>query len=79
MRRPVVYMLVVALLSGALTGAVALVLGQRQQAESDRRWCALLVTLDGAYGTPPGPTTEVGRKVAEEVHRLRTGFGCRAG
>lgn len=46
--------------------------------ESDRRWCALLTTLDEAYGTPPGPSTDLGRKVAAEIHRLREGFGCPA-
>lgn len=78
MRRPVVYLLVVALLSGALTGTVALVLGERRQAESDRRWCALLTDLDQAYSAPPGPSTELGVRVAGEIHRLREGFGCPA-
>jgi hypothetical protein len=50
-----------------------------ERAESDRRWCALLVDLDDAYKAPPGPTTEVGRKVAAEIHRLRQSFGCPAG
>lgn len=44
--------------------------------DSDRRWCALLTDLDDAYQGPPKPTTELGRKVAEEIHRLRVGFGC---
>lgn len=47
-----------------------------ERADSDRRWCALLSDLDDAYQAPPGPTTEVGRKVAAEIHRLRVGFGC---
>jgi hypothetical protein len=47
-----------------------------ERAESDRRWCALLNELDGAYSAPPGPTTETGRKVAIEVHQLRADFGC---
>lgn len=44
--------------------------------ESDRRWCALLTDLDDAYQGPPRPTTELGRKVAQEIHRLRVGFSC---
>ncbi|HEX2551619.1 MAG TPA: hypothetical protein VHK64_08500 [Nocardioidaceae bacterium] len=47
-----------------------------ERADSDRRWCALLSDLDEAYNTPPGPTTELGRKVASEIHRLRVGFRC---
>lgn len=46
--------------------------------ESDRRWCALLTDLDDAYQGPPKPTTALGLKVAEEIHRLRIGFGCPA-
>ena len=49
-----------------------------ERVDSDRRWCALLVDLDNAYRTSPGPTTEIGRKVAAEIHRLRVGFGCPA-
>lgn len=49
---------------------------QAERAESDRRWCALLTELDGAYSAPPGPTTETGQKVAVEVRQLRTDFGC---
>ena len=44
--------------------------------ESDRRWCALLSELDDAYAGPPQPTTELGRRVAAEIKRLRYSFGC---
>lgn len=50
-----------------------------ERVESDRRWCALLVDLDDAYRTVPGPSTEVGRKVAAEIHNLRLSFGCPPG
>lgn len=80
-------MLVAVLLSSLATGTVALILGAKQrqeserrdriaQQESDQRWCALLGDLDDAYQGPPRPTTALGRKVAEEIHRLRVGFGC---
>lgn len=49
---------------------------QVAQQDSDRRWCALLGDLDAAYQTSPGPTTELGKKVAAEIHKLRVGFGC---
>jgi hypothetical protein len=50
-----------------------------ERVESDRRWCALLVDLDNAYHSSPGPSTEIGRKVATEIHQLRQSFGCPAG
>ena len=71
-------MLVAVLLSSLATAVAALAVTQHQRAESDRRWCALLGELDAAYQGPPRPTTGLGRKVAEEIHRLRVGFGCPA-
>lgn len=69
-------MLLAILLSSLATAVGALAASRHEQAENDRRWCSLLVDLDAAYQTPPGPTTELGRKVASEIHRLRVGFGC---
>lgn len=43
--------------------------------ESNRRWCALLVTMDDAYESSP-PSSEIGRTMAYQVSRLRTEFGC---
>jgi hypothetical protein len=51
---------------------------EAERRDSDRRWCALLSDLDRAYQTSPSPTTETGRKVAAEIHKLRVGFGCPA-
>lgn len=53
-------------------------LGQQERAEreSDRRWCRLLTTLDEAYqGTPP--QSELGRRLADDIHSLRAELGCR--
>jgi hypothetical protein len=51
--------------------------GQREVAEreSDRRWCELLNTLDQAYSTVP-PSTELGRRVADAIRKLRTDLDC---
>ena len=43
--------------------------------ESNRRWCALLETMDDAYQDSP-PVTETGRTLAYQISRLRTEFGC---
>jgi hypothetical protein len=71
-------MLVAVLASSLVTAVAAFAVTQHERVESDRRWCSLLGELDAAYSAPPGPATELGRRVAEEIHRLRVGFGCSA-
>lgn len=46
-----------------------------EAAESDRRWCGMLGSLDRAYKANP-PTTSTGQEIAAETARLRTQFGC---
>lgn len=48
----------------------------RVDTQSDRDWCRLLATLDQPS---PEPTTERGRKVIDEVHKLREKKGCLSG
>lgn len=43
------------------------------QQQADRRWCALLATLD--TNDPPA-TTERGRVVQQQLHQLRMDLGC---
>lgn len=43
--------------------------------ESSQKWCAVVVTLDDAYRQLP-PTTATGRRLAEEIAKLRKDFGC---
>jgi hypothetical protein len=45
--------------------------------ESNRRWCSLLGELDAAYQMPPGPSSDLGRRIANEIRRLLGEFGCR--
>lgn len=43
------------------------------QAQSDRRWCDLMDSLD----QPSVPaTSERGRRVQQQIHRLRLELGC---
>jgi hypothetical protein len=37
--------------------------------------CGLLVVLDDAYKQLP-PTTQLGRNIADEIHRYRVKLGC---
>ncbi|MBT2213452.1 hypothetical protein [Actinomadura sp. NEAU-AAG7] len=41
--------------------------------EADRRWCALLESLDAPW-TPA--TTERGKEIQRQVHTLRRDLGC---
>src|SRR5215213_8187486 len=45
----------------------------------DRRsngfWCGIVVLFDDTYKKTP-PPTEIGRKLAKEFGRIRTGYNC---
>ncbi|WP_018658448.1 hypothetical protein [Actinomadura flavalba] len=57
-----------------LLGVWVVVYTAHAQREADRRWCRTLAALD----SPDAPaTTPRGRRVQEEMQRLRTDFGCR--
>lgn len=47
----------------------------KAERENDRRWCEMLVTLDDAYGSTP-PQSELGRRLAADIHKLRIDLGC---
>lgn len=70
------YAIMVAFVACLIAAGASVLYADHIQRQDDRRWCALLTDLDAAYSTPPGPTTDVGRKVAAEIHQLRVGFGC---
>lgn len=61
------------LVAAVLAAGSSWVYTAHQQHESDRRWCALMATLDDP-GTPPG--TARGRKIQQQVHELRRSLGC---
>lgn len=43
--------------------------------DSEQKWCAFVVTLDDAWSAVP-PTSPLGQRVAEKLHKLRTDFDC---
>ena len=61
--------------SMALTAGVAVWQARQAVHETEQRWCGLVSTLDDTYRTTP-PQTEAGRRVAEQIARLRAEFGC---
>lgn len=42
---------------------------------SERQFCGLLITLDGAYQTQH-PTTPLGRTIAAQIHAVREAYHC---
>ncbi len=77
-----VYVLMVGLAMVVLSPILAIVastkISERSLAESNRKWCSLVITLDDAYKETP-PTTAAGKNVAESLHRLRGELGCPGG
>jgi hypothetical protein len=60
----------------AALGAVGVAL--HTQAESERKWCSVVGTLDDSYRRQP-PTTPTGMSVAKSIHDLRRELHCPAG
>jgi hypothetical protein len=70
-----VYALIVAYICTVAMGIVAVQWANRIDQESNHQWCELIVPLDTAYQSAV-PATELGRKVAAAVARLRDSFDC---
>jgi hypothetical protein len=74
-RQPVWYSLFAVVTSCLLVGLFAVVYARHESHEANRKWCKLVVTLDDAYRRTP-PSTESGKRVAAEIHNLRSEFQC---
>lgn len=75
--RRVIVALIVVFLSVVAVGAGSMLYADYVNRESNQRWCGLVVTLDDAYRqSPQQPTTPIGKRIAEEMRKLRDGFGC---
>lgn len=68
--------LMMVLIAAVLISSAGVVYTNRVQREADKRWCALLITLDDPQ-VPP--TTERGRRVQIQIHQLRHRLGCGGG
>lgn len=73
--QPVWHTLVAIVVSVLVTAGAALYIADRSARRSEQRWCGLIATLDDAYSVSP-PTTEIGRKLAQDIGELRQRFGC---
>lgn len=67
--------LVVTLLFTILAAAASMAYAARTAAESERKWCGVVGTLDDAYKQTP-PQTPAGQKIARDIAQLRLDFGC---
>lgn len=63
------------LASSLATGAAALVVALHVNAESDRKWCSVVSTLDAAWSETP-PTSAAGKNLARDIHELRDRLDC---
>lgn len=73
--RPTVYWWIALLLSSLTTGVIAIVVARNGNAESQRKWCSVVDTLDDAYHETP-PTTPAGKHLADSIAQLRREIGC---
>lgn len=73
--RSVLYALMAVFVAVLGMGASSVWYSNHVAEQNNRRWCALLANLDDAYRQNP-PTSPIGRKIAEDMHNLRVGFGC---
>lgn len=75
MNRPSWYVLVAILASSLATGALALVIALKANAESDRKLCGIVTAQDDAYSQTT-PATETGRRLAQALDKLRRDLHC---
>jgi hypothetical protein len=74
-RRRVGYFWIAILASSLTTGTAAVAISLRAQAESSRKFCAIVVAQDDAWSETT-PQTPTGRRVAEAIRRLRGDLEC---
>jgi hypothetical protein len=53
----------------------SVVISLRVNAESDRKWCSVVITLDDAWRQSP-PTTAAGKTMAANMSELRRELHC---
>ena len=73
--RPSWYVWLAMLASSLVTSTAALGVAIYVNAQSERKWCSVVTTLDDAYRETP-PTTVPGRNLAASIADLRGELGC---
>lgn len=75
--RPGWYAWAALLLSTLALSIGAVVISVWVNAQSDRKWCSVVATLDDAWAESP-PTTPAGRNLAHDFAQLRRELNCPA-
>lgn len=73
--KKVLYLAILALVVAVLVGVNSIVYANSVERQSNRNWCSLVTNLDDAYRQQP-PTSDLGRKIAADMHNLRVRLGC---
>jgi hypothetical protein len=74
-RQPLWYSLLAIMVTAFVLAGTGFWYTNHVQRQGDQRWCDLLVTMDDAYSAGT-PTTEIGRKIAALMRKLRADFDC---
>jgi hypothetical protein len=75
--RPGWYWWAAMLASSLLCALGAVLIALHVNAESDRKWCSVVETIDRSYREQP-PTTPTGKKLAADMASLRRQLHCAA-
>lgn len=67
----------VALVGVGIAIAFTLWYTAHQDAQNDRRWCKLMVSLDQRYQALPSPVTPEAAQFRDNVHELTKDLGCK--
>lgn len=69
------YYVAAACVSSLAVGVASIQYANYVDEKSNKQWCQVVLTLDDAYRQSP-PQTEAGRKIAQEMARMRRDFDC---
>lgn len=67
--------LAVSFVCAFLAAGLSMAYANRVARESERKWCNIVSTMDDSYAQTP-PQTPAGRRIAADIAKLRTEFGC---
>ena len=70
------YLLLVIYTSMMAMALGSIVYANHVATRSAQQWCSVINTIDDAYRAQP-PTTPTGKKIAAEMHELRTNLRCK--
>jgi len=62
-------------LTAVLGPGIAIGISRHNQRQSEKAWCAVVTVMDDAYRVTP-PASEVGRKIAAGIARVRAAYHC---